>query len=74
MLGEDHSLIHEFPEFRDTIIRLTESDKAFSEKVKRYNALDKEIRKLELKNSPIQDAAMYKLKHDRSILKRVNRL
>lgn len=69
MLGEDHSLIKEFPEYRDTIDHLSQSDQAFAEDTKRYNGLDKEIRELELNSSPIDDQAMHQLKHDRSELK-----
>lgn len=69
MLGEDHSLINEFPEYRDTINHLTQNDSAFAEDAKRYHALDTEIRELELNSSPIDDQAMHQLKHDRSELK-----
>jgi len=69
MLGEDHSLIHEFPEYRDTIDHLTQNDQAFADDAKRYNRLDTEIRELELNSSPIDDQAMHQLKHDRSELK-----
>lgn len=69
MLGEEHSLIHDFPELEDTIVRLIGSDKKFTEDNKSYNVLDKEIRELELNDAPIQDDAMHKLKHERSILK-----
>ncbi|WP_370280432.1 YdcH family protein [Pontibacterium sp.] len=69
MLGEDHSLINEFPEYRETIDHLTQNDQAFAEDAKRYNGLDTEIRELELNSSPIDDQAMHQLKHDRSELK-----
>lgn len=69
MLGEDHSLINEFPEYKDTIFALIECDKEFSEGVTRYNNLDKEIRELELGDAPIGDEAMHQLKHDRAVLK-----
>lgn len=69
MLGEDHSLINEFPEYRSTIKHLSQSDAVFAEDAKRYHALDKEIRELELNSSPIDDQAMHQLKHDRSELK-----
>ncbi|MDR8522725.1 MULTISPECIES: YdcH family protein [Shewanella] len=69
MLGEDHSLIHEFPEYQDSIAKLCQNDEAFAKDTKHYNALDKEIRILELKGAPIDDEAMHKLKHDRAVLK-----
>ncbi|GIU41436.1 hypothetical protein TUM4438_05720 [Shewanella sairae] len=69
MLGEDHSLIHEFPEYQDIIVKLCQSDEAFAKDTKHYNALDKEIRNLELRGAPIDDEAMHQLKHDRAVLK-----
>lgn len=69
MLGEDHSIVIDFPELKETLTRLNQSDTTFFEDNKRYNALDKEIRELELQDSPVQDDAMHALKHDRSVLK-----
>ncbi|NOH78377.1 DUF465 domain-containing protein [Vibrio sp. RE86] len=71
MLGEDHSLIKEFPEHKEAIISLVETDEAFASMMKTYNALDKEIRTLELRDSPISDDDMHQMKHDRSELKDV---
>ncbi|QLE86564.1 DUF465 domain-containing protein [Shewanella sp. Scap07] len=69
MLGEDHSLLHEFPEFSDKIATKINTDSGFASDTKQYNALDKEIRELELNSNPIDDEAMHKLKHDRAVLK-----
>jgi uncharacterized protein YdcH (DUF465 family) len=69
MLGEDHSLVNDFPEFVEVITRLMQNDQAFAAANKRYTALDKEIRTLELRGSPIEDQAMHQLKHDRAELK-----
>ena len=69
MLGEDHSLLREFPEYKDTIAKLINVDNAFAKDAKHYNALDKEIRELELQDSPIGDESMHQLKHDRAELK-----
>ncbi|WP_028771391.1 YdcH family protein [Shewanella waksmanii] len=69
MLGEDHSLLHEFPEFSDKIASQMQTDSQFAADTKQYNALDKEIRELELNSNPIDDEAMHKLKHDRAVLK-----
>ncbi len=69
MLGEDHSLLHEFPEHKERIEQLLGSDENFAKDTKRYNELDKEIRVLELADSPIDDDAMHQLKHDRAVLK-----
>ncbi len=69
MLGEVHSLEHDFPKYKETIARLIASDEAFAKNAKQYNALDKEIRKLELNGAPIDDESMHQLKHDRAVLK-----
>ncbi|MFM2587801.1 YdcH family protein [Vibrio sp. TBV020] len=69
MLGEDHSLIKEFPEHKDAINALARDNEDFARMMKDYNALDKEIRKLELRDSPISDEDMHKMKHDRAELK-----
>ena len=69
MLGESHSLLNEFPEFKELITKLVSSDQSFSEDAKQYDELDAKIRKLELANSPLSDSEMHKMKHDRSELK-----
>ena len=69
MLGEDHSLLSEFPEHKARIGQLVNSDEAFAKDAKRYNDLDKEIRILELADSPIDDDAMHQMKLDRATLK-----
>ena len=69
MLGEDHSLLHEFPQYEDAISRLMSSDATFAADTKHYNALDKEIRTLELRGGPIEDTAMNRRKLERAGLK-----
>ncbi len=69
MLGEDHSLASEFPQYHSTIVRLVSSDSLFARDTEQYNALDREIRKLELQGAPISDEDMHQKKHDRSVLK-----
>jgi len=69
MLGEDHSLLNEFPEFKELIKELTLSDESFASSANQYDTLDVKIRNLELKDSPISDSEMHKMKHDRSQLK-----
>ncbi|ASM51050.1 hypothetical protein PESP_a3199 [Pseudoalteromonas espejiana DSM 9414] len=69
MLGENHSVANEFPQYTDTLISLIKSDTEFAQQVEKYNALDTQIRELELENAPIDDEAMHQLKHDRAVLK-----
>ena len=69
MLGENHSLINDFPEYQDIIAALTESDAVFAKDAEHYNTLDQEIRSLELDGAPVDDEAMHQLKHERAMLK-----
>ena len=69
MLGEDHSLANDFPELEDKINELMASDPSFEQENKRYKALDKEIRKLEMNRAPIDDEEMTRLKQERAVLK-----
>ena len=69
MLGEIHCLVNDFPEMKEIVVQLTETDKTFAEQNKRYNALDEEIRQLELNDAPIEDESMHSLKHERAQLK-----
>lgn len=69
MLGENHSLTYEFPEHLDTITELCKLDESFAQNAKHYDALDKEIRVLELRGAPIDDRAMNQLKMERAELK-----
>ena len=69
MLGEDHSLSVEFPEYKDAISELVGSDEVFAADAKRYDAVDAEIRSLEERGAPIDDDAMHALKNERASLK-----
>lgn len=69
MLGEGHSLILEFPEYKNKIIELSQSNEQFALASKKYHQLDKEIRELELANAPIEDSQLHSLKHQRAELK-----
>ncbi len=69
MLGENHSLLSEFPQFKELILRLISSNHSFAQDAKRYDELDFDIRKLELKNSPVSDAVMLEMKKERATLK-----
>lgn len=69
MLGENHSLVCDFPTFAAKIKQRVDSDSDFAEKAKLYNNLDEEIRDLELQNSPIDDGSMHDKKRRRAELK-----
>lgn len=69
MLGENHSLTAEFPEFNELIASLMTDDSVFASDTKKYNSLDTEIRKLELRGTPIMDEVMMHMKQERVELK-----
>ena len=47
MLGEKHDLIHEFPEYKDTIHQLKTSNTHFSKLFDEYHEVDHEIHRIE---------------------------
>ena len=69
MLGEDHSLVHDFPEYKITIKKLINENPNFAQEAQRYHSLDEEIRRLELDNAPIGDDTMHHKKQQRAQLK-----
>ncbi len=69
MLGEEHSLVQDFPDYADVIAQLNETDERFAKENRYYQSLDKQIRVLELKSSPIDDLSMHQLKQERAELK-----
>lgn len=69
MLGEDHSLVNDFPALKDKIAELNKIDEVFAKDAQQYHKLDKEIRELELDNAPIDDDVFHQMKHDRAALK-----
>ncbi len=71
MIGESHSLLNEFTSHKEDILKLCEQDPDFAKQASQYNELDEKIRILELNNSPVSDAEIRQMKHDRSVLKDV---
>lgn len=69
MLGENHSLINEFPAYKEQIIAKNGTNALFAKDAKHYHLLDNEIRKLELRNAPIEDDSFHQMKLDRAALK-----
>lgn len=69
MLGENHSLVNEFPAYKQTITQLIQVNKNFAANAERYHLLDTEIRQLELNNAPIDDESLHQIKHERAMLK-----
>ncbi|MCB1877164.1 MAG: DUF465 domain-containing protein [Chromatiales bacterium] len=69
MLGENHDLIHEFPEYESKIRELVANDSQFADLMKRYDALDARVRELEEQAQPVADETMEDLKKERLMLK-----
>ncbi|WP_087020104.1 YdcH family protein [Thaumasiovibrio subtropicus] len=69
MLGEKHDLVTDFPHFSERIAEMRQQNADFKEMSQQYDDLDKQIRVLELNDSPISDMAFNRLKKHRAHLK-----
>ncbi|MET0049611.1 MAG: YdcH family protein [Candidatus Thiodiazotropha sp.] len=69
MLGESHDLLHEFPEYKDKIAELRNSNEVFHNLMDEYDWLDAQIRSLEELSTPISDFYMEEMKKRRLLLK-----
>ncbi len=69
MLGENHLLTHEFPEYLSAIIELKSTNRHFCQLAKRYHQLDHQIRGFENNEVPITDEHFIELKAERVTLK-----
>lgn len=69
MLGENHSIHHEFPEHHAIIDKLMNEDLHFRKLADEYHQLDKDIRTIEVNGSPIEDLTFEQMKKKRIQLK-----
>jgi uncharacterized protein len=69
MFGERHDLPHEFPEHAELIKALCDVNPVFAAMYKEYDALDKEILKIEQNVEPVSDVYAEDLKKKRMLLK-----
>jgi uncharacterized protein YdcH (DUF465 family) len=69
MLGENHSIHHEFPEHHALIDKLMNEDIHFKKLADEYNQLDNDIRSIEINNAPIEDLTFEQMKKRRIQLK-----
>lgn len=69
MFGEHHDIPHEFPEFKELIKRLYESDAGFKQMYLAYHALDNEILQIEQNVEAVSDIYAENLKKKRVHLK-----
>ena len=66
---EHHPLIKDFPELREQLHSLRESDSHFAQQADEYEALDKRICRVEDGVETLDDAALNALKQERVNLK-----
>ena len=69
MLGENHSLDQEFPEFKERIHELKVTDDIFAKQAQDYHELDHRIRGLEVRDQPTTDQHINEMKKARARLK-----
>ena len=55
MLGEKHDLVHEFPEYKDTIHELKIHNTHFARLFDEYHAVEHEVRRMEEGNETPSD-------------------
>jgi uncharacterized protein YdcH (DUF465 family) len=69
MLGEHHSLAHEFPEYKDQIHELKVNNPEFAQLFEKYEDIDKEIYRIEMQIENTSDEYLEGLKIKRVMLK-----
>lgn len=69
MLGENHDLFHELPEYQDRIAELKAADPQFSKLYDDYHAVNAEVERIELQIETPSDAYTETLKKQRLHLK-----
>ena len=65
MLGQNHDVYHEFPEFLDQIKSLQSSDLEFARLCDEYNALNREVIRVEQHIEPVSHYGFEDLKKKR---------
>ena len=66
---ENHSLINEFPEMRDQIHKLKTSDNHFARLFDEYDAVERQVHRIESGAEPTTDDRLEALKKQRLSLK-----
>lgn len=69
MTIDNHTLVKEFPQFKDRIHALKTSNHHFARLFGEYNDVDREVRRLEEEGAPKADETMEELKRKRLGLK-----
>ena len=66
---ENHELHGEFPQYSDLIDQLAEADTHFRQLLNEYASLDREIMRLEKRESLVEDTTFQQMKKQRAHLK-----
>lgn len=66
---DHHDLIHEFPDFKDTIHDLKVKDAHFAKLFDEYHGVTNEVERLERADMPVNDLVVEELKKQRVVLK-----
>lgn len=66
---DNHSLVKEFPEHKQTIHDLKISDSHFAKLFEEYHVIEKEVHRLEVEDQPVSDTYIEDLKKKRLLLK-----
>ena len=66
---ENHELHGEFPQYSDLIDQLAEADTHFRQLLNESASLDREIMRLEKRESPVEDTTFQQMKKQRAHLK-----
>jgi hypothetical protein len=69
MLNEKHDLVHELPEYRDTIHHLKMTDSHFARLFDEYHEVDHEVHRIETGVEPTSDEYLEERKKTRLYLK-----
>lgn len=69
MLLQPHDLHHEFPEYKDAIHELKETNHHFSRLFDEYHRVNKDIQRIEENEEPVTDIVLEDMKKQRLKLK-----
>ncbi len=69
MLGENHDLLHEFPDLEEKIAALRAANPDFATLMDRHDSLDAQVRKVEELGTPVADETIEEMKKERLQLK-----
>jgi uncharacterized protein YdcH (DUF465 family) len=69
MLGDNHDLFHELPEYAERIIQLKTTDGHFAQLFAEYHRVNSEVERIEQNNEGHSDAYVIELKKKRLYLK-----